>query len=409
MSTDRNMQRPSGWEYVTVGDVQYLLPPKVAAEHRARSNAVVVGAARENAPENAKIQSASGKPPVAPPPVSAEPEVAYKRSLPDNTSSSERVYVIPNLRDLREDDEALRLRTPDLEVRMRLKAVRERVLALGARREFARRYDWPEALDQIEAEMPNFRAPIQLVRNTLNLIETTDRPIRVPPMLLVGPPGLGKTLFSRKLADALGAPMGAIAFDQPSAGTQLSGSDAHWSNTQSGMLFQMICLGSHANPVILLDEIEKASVDGGSRNADPLSQLHSALEPETSCRSVDLSTGICFDASYATYIATANSLGRIGLPILSRFEIFHIEHLQLGESFQVAGQVVAQVLKRLKLDGRLRVHRRGLCVLSHLTPRMMHRAVEKAIAAAVMQQKLVVDEDDVWKHAGLEERAQPLH
>ena len=69
-------------------------------------------------------------------------------------------------------------------------------------------------------------------------------------------------------------------------------------------------MGECANPVILLDELDKSTFDGGSDRLDPLSQLHAVLEPETSHQTLDVSVNIEFDASLVTYIATANKVGR---------------------------------------------------------------------------------------------------
>src|ERR1700704_2280910 len=98
-------------------------------------------------------------------------------------------------------------------------------------------------------------------------------------MLLLGPPGVGKTYFSHRVAQLLGAPHADIAFDQPTAGSQLRGSDKDLGNSSSGLLFNLICMGDCANPVLLLDELDKSGVTGNRWELDPLNQLHGALEP----------------------------------------------------------------------------------------------------------------------------------
>jgi ATP-dependent Lon protease len=87
-------------------------------------------------------------------------------------------------------------------------------------------------------------------------------------MLLLGPPGVGKTYFSHRVAQLLGAPHAAIALDQPTAGSQLRGSDKYWGNSSSGLLFNLICLGECANPVIVLDELDKSGVSGNRGELD---------------------------------------------------------------------------------------------------------------------------------------------
>ena len=195
----------------------------------------------------------------------------------------------------------------------------------------------------------------------------------------------------------MGASHASIAFDQPSAGAGLRGSEKYWSNTESGLLFNLICLGEFANPVILLDEIDKSCSGSGRREVDPLAQLHSALEPQTARRTVDASTEIEFDASLMSYIATANSLRGLTMPILSRLEIFQIDPPNSSEAVGIARAVVHQVLSKLRLADTIRFDRKSFYVLAHMSPQRMLRNVEKVVvAAAVAARQTEVRETDLW-------------
>ncbi len=297
-------------------------------------------------------------------------------------------------------DEDVKIGSADHDTRERQRLLRERLVKLGPDRRVARPDNASEALDTLEAELPNFSGPVRLIRNSLAVAEATNVPVRIPPMLLLGPPGIGKTLFSHRLAQLLGAPYASIAFDQPSAGTQLRGSDKHWSNSESGLLFKLIALGDAANPVILLDELDKAASDSG-RRGDPLGQLHGALEPQNARHTVDASTEIELDASLTTYIATANSIRGMQAPLLSRMEIFTVAPPSPEQSVQVASQIVSSVLERLGLRERVRFERQAIYVLAHLSPRLILRTVEKAVAAAVRDSREVITEAQVCDEIGV--------
>ena len=64
------------------------------------------------------------------------------------------------------------------------------------------------------------------------------------------------------------------------------GSERRWSSMQPGILFDLVCLGTHANPIVILDEIDKG---GSQRQWDPLAPLHTLLEPSTASKVRDIS------------------------------------------------------------------------------------------------------------------------
>jgi ATP-dependent Lon protease len=320
--------------------------------------------------------------------------------------------VLPGLQAMLDagEDTDFALRAADKDVRERHASIRKRLLAQGPDRLIARPLAWRAAMAELEAALPNFREPIRLLRNTLALAEFTLGPVRVPPILLLGSPGVGKTLFSHRVAELMGAAHASIAFDQPMAGSDLRGVEKMWSTSETGLLFNLICLdGRCANPVVLLDEIDKSSVGSGSRPLDPLAQLHGALEPQSARRTTDVSVGIEFDASLVTYIATANSLRGLTQPILSRMEVFSILPPEPSQAVEIARNVVRQVLERLHLGDRLRFDRKCLYLLAHLSPRLMLRTVEMAAAAAIEAGQAEVREADLWAELGPVDDAPRLH
>jgi energy-coupling factor transporter ATP-binding protein EcfA2 len=319
--------------------------------------------------------------------------------------------VLPKLAELLDQSatEAASLRSADDDVNRRRAKLVALLAEKGPDRRLAQPAEWRAALDSLEASLPHFREPIACVRRAMALGEATGKAVRVPPMLLLGPQGVGKTHFTHRLAEVLQATHGAIPFDQPSGGSGLRGSDHYWGNSSTGLLFNLLCLGDCANPVILLDELDKSVVVHGVGQSDPLAQLHGALEPETSRCLVDASVEVEMDASMVTYVATANAVRGVGAPLLSRMEVFCIEPPTMAESVEVARAIVGGMLEKLDLAGRVRFDRQALVALAHFSPRLMVRAAQGALGTVLEEKGNRVGEEAVLAAARMGSDAPRLH
>lgn len=197
----------------------------------------------------------------------------------------------------------------------------------------------------------------------------------IPPILLGGDPGIGKTRFSQELAKALGTVIRRLPFDNGQTGNVLLGSDKHWANTSYGVVFEMVVLGHFANPIILLDEIDKAS---HWKNSDPLASLHTLLEPATSQRVRDLSLEIEFNASRVIWIATANDLVRIPQSLRSRFHEFWIEQPSGAQALQMAEVIAQDVHQEMNLSDFQSPAKEIVNFIAHLSAREQIQALRRA-------------------------------
>ena len=202
----------------------------------------------------------------------------------------------------------------------------------------------------------------------------------IPPILMWGPPGIGKSHYANDLAVALGTPLRRHSMENAQTTALLLGTERHWSTTTPGVVFEEVVLGASANPIFLIDEIDKAP-----RNAtyDPLAPLHSLLEPSTAAVARDASLDITFDASLAIYIAASNDPNRIPESLRSRMTSFEIRPPRGHAALQIARMVVAATIERLAIPAFEAPEPRVAHRLAHLNPRAIGKATQLAVAHAL--------------------------
>lgn len=182
--------------------------------------------------------------------------------------------------------------------------------------------DWDNYCDTLACNFPNFAEVVEFIRNQLALSSVGNLALRLPPILLVGPPGVGKSEFLLTIASDLSTRLEIIDMSCAQTSSSLSGSEAYWGNSAPGMLFNTLTQGDVANPIFMLDEIDKA---GGDSRFDPLATLHQLLEPRQAALFHDLSVPeVTVNTSYVIWVATANSIESISAPIRDRFVVFEV-------------------------------------------------------------------------------------
>ena len=237
-----------------------------------------------------------------------------------------------------------------------------------------------DALDDLGKRFPHFSGVLDVIRCQFLLAKKTNTAIAIPPLLLLGPPGIGKTEFSQQLANTFGSPMKRLAFDNDQTGAALLGSDKKWGNSEHGMLFEQLVLGTHANPVILLDEVDKAAQYRGS---DPLASLHTLLESSTNANVRDISLEFTFDASHVIWIATANHPEGVADTIRSRFTQFCISPPSGQQAIQMARMLAHKVQQDLKLQDFAPPSELLVARMAPLSAREQIRAWQTACAKAI--------------------------
>ena len=274
-----------------------------------------------------------------------------------------------------------------------LRAVYEKMLRLGGQRFTVKPSALPE-MDVLFDELPNFAVVLEDIRKHLALCIGSEDSVELPPMLLLGEPGIGKTHFARKMAQLLGTGFGFVPMSSLTAGWVLSGASSQWKNAKPGKVFDTFVNGDYANPVIVVDEIDKASADG---QYDPLGALYELLETETATRFVDEFVELPIDASGAVWLATANDAGRIPEPLLSRLAVYEIDAPDAEGAARIARTIYGEI--RSAHDwGRQFPETLSPSVLEKLAalpPREMRRAIHSAFGNAKVAGRSEVGPDDI--------------
>lgn len=201
-----------------------------------------------------------------------------------------------------------------------LRGVYEKMLRAGGDRFCVKPGAMPD-FDALEDELPNFGEVLDDLRKQIALCLETEDTLELAPMLLLGEPGIGKTHFARRLSQLLGTGYGFVSMSSLTAGWILSGASSQWKNARCGKVFDTVVNGDYANPVLVVDEIDKASGDG---QYDPLGALYSLLEIDTAREFVDEFAEVPIDCSELIWVATANDAARIPDPILNRMNVYEV-------------------------------------------------------------------------------------
>lgn len=262
--------------------------------------------------------------------------------------------------------------------------------ASGPLRPFGLQSQVMQRLDALNVAMPHFDTVLDEVKDHVALAIRTRRPLFAPAFLLLGPPGIGKSFFCNRLADALGLPTYRLSMDNSQGSSELSGSATFWTNSETGIVFKALALGHHISPLILLDEIDKAPRHS---QYDPLSSLHSLLEPSTAQYFQDSSYPLKLDARFVVWVATANTVDPLDRPLLSRFSVHSIAAPTRDQSRQIANAVAQDVLKQSGLS--LELSPALLERLAERTPREQRQGMQRALGRAVRAGREVVLAEDL--------------
>jgi ATP-dependent Lon protease len=274
-----------------------------------------------------------------------------------------------------------------------LRTLYEKMVRLGGQRFTVKPSALP-AMERLFAELPNFTEVLEDIRKHLALCIDSNDSVELPPMLLLGAPGIGKTHFARKVAEMLGTGFGFVPMSSLTAGWVLSGASSQWKNAKPGKVFDTFLNGDYANPVIVVDELDKASGDG---QYDPLGALYELLEIKTATRFIDEFVELPIDASGAVWLATANDPARIPEPLLDRLTVYEIDAPDEAGARAIALSIYRDIRDAHDWGRQFpeAPSEPALDRLAALAPREMRRALQTAFGNAKLAGRSELGPDDI--------------
>lgn len=237
-------------------------------------------------------------------------------------------------------------------------------------------------------------------------------------LLLVGPPGVGKTSVGKSIANAMNKPFYRFSVGGMRDEAEIKGHRRTYIGAMPGKIIQGLKITKSSTPVFLIDEVDKM---GSSHNGDPASALLEVLDPEQNVSFRDTYLDLPFDISNVFFILTANTLDTVPEPLLDRAEIIHLsgyidqEKLEIAKKYLIPKNLVKNGLAK----NQVKYTKAALLEIAEEYAResgvrnyekcldKIHRKIvteliteQEKSAGADMKKQLTLDAPDLFKYLG---------
>jgi hypothetical protein len=211
---------------------------------------------------------------------------------------------------------------------------------------------WPRSLSWaklLQQEFPWMAAVIGALERQQVLAQRLGAGgLRLRPLLLLGPAGTGKTRFLQRLGEVMAAPTIFVPLAGANDNMLLKGTARGWSSARPGFLVEMMLERKCPNPLVVLDELDKVGL--GRQNGRVWETLLTLLEPASSSKVLDEYLLGEVDYSAISWVATANSLEELPVPLRSRWEVIRVGLPQAEDFDRILENVWRDVAREYGVD-----------------------------------------------------------
>ncbi len=252
-----------------------------------------------------------------------------------------------------------------------------------------------EALRDLHRDFPNFSEAIDQIECAVALSHLADKSwFQMQPILLLGPAGVGKTAFAQRFASTLGVYFRRIDVGTMSTASVLTGLSLGWGSGHLGEILKTITSSPTANPMIMLDEIDKMA---GHYMAPLEPVMLSLLEKESAATFRDEALLLRVNCKHILWIATANDLEKLSEPMRSRFNIVNVQSPSKEQVPNIFRSIYRKILQNNPWGHKFEavLNEKVIERLSMYSPRHASNLLLLALGKAAVSGNTAINPDDI--------------